>query len=79
MNFSQLLKPDFKTPQPPSRAEVIKSLDERDTILQDFNYTWYTTYLLSMRSLHKDLHQSYFSNKIKINDIVLIRILILDI
>ena len=29
--------------------------------------------MLSLRSLHKDLHQSNFSNKIKINDIVLIK------
>ena len=72
-NFSQLLKPDSKPSQPPSRAEVIKSLDERDAILQDFVSIWYTTYLLSLRSLHKDLHQYNFSNKIKINDIVLIK------
>ena len=51
-NFSQFLKPDSKSSQPPSRAEVIKSLDERDAILQDFISIWYTNYLLSLRSLY---------------------------
>ena len=72
-NFSQFLKPDYKSSQPPNRAEVLKSLDERDAILQDFISIWYIDYLLSLRSLHKNLHQSSFSNKIKINDIVLIK------
>ena len=72
-NFSQLLKPDSKLPQAPSRTEVIKSLNERDAILQDFITIWYTTYLLGLRSLHKDLFQSNYINKIKINDIVLIK------
>ena len=71
--FGQLLRPNPKTPQPPSRAEVIKSLDERDAILQDFISIWYNTYLLSLRSLHRDLHQLNFSNKIKVNDIVVIK------
>ena len=72
-NFSQLLKPDSKLHQVPSRTEVIKSLNERDAILQDFITIWYTTYLLGLRSLHKDLFQSNFSNKIKVDDIVLIK------
>ena len=70
-NFSQLLKPDSKQSQPSSRTEDIKSLVERDAILQDFICILYKTYLLSLTSLHKDLHQFNFHNKIKINDIVL--------
>ena len=72
-NFSQLLKPNSKLSQAPSITEVIKSLNERYAILQNFITIWYTTYLLGLRSLHKDLFQSNYNNKIKVHDIVLIK------
>ena len=68
----------FKDPkdhitEPPHRSEVLKSINIRDKMLEDFRSTWYQEYLLGLRQLHKNLHQIDFSNKVKIDDIVLIK------
>ena len=38
-----------------------------------FKSLWYESYLLSLRSLYENLHETEFVNKIKVNDLVLIK------
>ena len=49
------------------------SLDLRDELLDRFREIWSQEYLTSLRDSYKDLRQENFIDKIKINDIVLIR------
>ena len=58
---------------PPSRLELVKSLENREELINKFKSSWYDEYLLSLREVSKDLHQSSFQNRIKIHDVVLIR------
>ena len=56
-----------------SRGALLRSLRTRDKILDSFKTLWYEEYLLGMRGLFKDLHETPFVNKVKVNDIVLIK------
>ena len=58
---------------PPSRKVVVKALKNRDQIICDFKKLWYEEYLLSLREQCKDLHEIDFENKIKVNDVVLVK------
>ena len=58
---------------PPGRTEVLDSIKIRDELFKDFRKVWYDTYLLGMRQLYKDLHQVKFENKIRIDEVVLIK------
>ena len=60
-------------PKSVSRKDLIKSLDVREKIVSQFKDLWYEEYLLSLRSLYKNLYEVNFENKIKENDIVLIK------
>ena len=42
-------------------------------MVSHFKSLWYESYLLSLRSLYKNLHETEFVNKIKVNDLVLIK------
>ena len=66
-------EPEDQIKKLPSRSLVLKSIDVRERVLESFKEVWYQEYLLGLRQLHKNLHQVDFSNKIKVNDIVLIR------
>ena len=68
----------YKEPEGPirdlsSRSLIIQSMEVRERVLESFIEIWYQEYLLGLQQLHKNLHQVDFANKIKINDIVLIR------
>ena len=65
--------PEELLPKSVSRKHLIKSLDAREKIVNQFKDLWYEEYLLSLRSLYKNLYESNFENKIKVNDIVLIK------
>ena len=58
---------------PPSRKLVKKSIQIRDEMLDEFKQIFYDSYLLSMREQCKDLHEVSFENRIKINDVVLVK------
>ena len=49
------------------------SLELRDELLDRFKEIWSNEYLMSLRDSYKNLRQENFVDKIKINDIVLIR------
>ena len=55
-----------------SRKDLVKSLSIRENMVTHFKDLWYESYLLSLRSLYKNLHETEFVNKIKVNDLVLI-------
>ena len=58
---------------PASRKDLVKSLSVREKMVSHFKSLWYESYLLSLRSLYKNLHETEFVNKIKVNDLVLIK------
>ena len=58
---------------PPSRSLVNKSIAIRDSMLEEFKQMWYEEYLLSLREQCKNLHQIKFVNKIRVDDVVLVR------
>ena len=66
-------KPEGPIRDLPSRSLIIKSMEVRERVLESFREIWYREYLLGLRQLHKNLHQVDFANKIKVNDVVLIR------
>ena len=58
---------------PPSKAEIINSLETRDSLFNKFHKLWYDEYLLSLREQCKDLYQEDFENKLQVDDIVLVK------
>ena len=58
---------------PPTRQAVIQSLKNRDKLLEEFRSLWYEEYLISLREQWKDLHEINFSNKVKVDDVVLVK------
>ena len=60
-------------PRTKSGQELSESLELRDELLDRFKEIWSNEYLMSLRDSYKNLRQENFVDKIKINDIVLIR------
>ena len=60
-------------PSPPSNDKVIKSIENREALLDKFRELWYQDYLLGLREQCRDLHELDFDNKIKENEIVLVK------
>ena len=58
---------------PPTRQRVTESLLSRDKTLEQFRKMWYEEYLISLREQWKDLHEINFSNKLKVDDVVLVK------
>ena len=58
---------------PPSRLNVVKSIEARDAMLTRFRELWYQNYLLSLREQCKDLHEVNFNNRINVDDVVLVK------
>ena len=58
---------------PPTRQKVTQSLINRDNTLEEFRNLWYEEYLISLREQWKDLHEVNFVNRLKIDDIVLVK------
>ena len=57
----------------PSSRLLEDSLNYQHELFLEFRKEWYNSYLLSLREYSRDLHQSEWENRIKIDDIVLIR------
>ena len=60
---------------PPSEKQkaMERSLDKRDEVFEHFKKDWYESYLLNLRKQSANLHQSNWTNRIKIGDVVLIK------
>ena len=56
-----------------SRRQLVHSLDVRNSMLETFKKSWFEEYLLSLQETYKCLHDTEFSNKIRVGEIVLIR------
>lgn len=61
------------TSGPPTRHKLVQSLAGRDKVLEQFRQIWYEEYLVSLREQWKDLHEVNYSNKLRPDDIVLVR------
>ena len=48
-------------------------MELQDSMLSEFRELWYESYLLSLREQCRDLHQAHFFNRIKVDDVVLIK------
>ena len=59
--------------EPPRRSDLLVSLEAREINFEKFKRLWYEEYLLSLRETYKDLYESKFCNKIKLEDVVLIK------
>ena len=57
----------------PKRSALFKAIQIRDNMLDEFKVIWFNEYLFSLIHLHKNLHQSKFTNRIKVGDIILIK------
>ena len=73
MPFFNTEDPNILNCDPPSRRQIKKFLNDRDALLEEFRKEWYDSYLLSMRTQYKDLHQVHFKNRVKIGDVVLVK------
>jgi len=58
--------------QVPTREGLVKALEERDHMLSDVMEKWTEQYLLSLRESSRDIYQVEWSEKIAVDDIVLI-------
>ena len=56
----------------PNRRDIVRSLEKREEILEKFKNDWYDQYLLSLRETSRDVYQSSWEDKLKIDDVVLI-------
>ena len=61
------------TSGPPCRKKVNESLANRDKLLEQFRTIWYEEYLISLREQWKDLHEVNFNNRLKVDDVVLVK------
>ena len=59
--------------EPSNRQELVRSLSNRENMLNKFKNFWFSEYLLSLRETCYKLHQVNFSNKIQKDDVVLIK------
>ena len=76
INTEIILNPredDSNCVDPPSRLDLVKTLENRERLIDRFKTLWHEEYLLSLRELNNDLHQVNFSNRIKENQVVLIK------
>ena len=62
LNFFNNDNPDILKRDPPSRIAVKKFLNKREKLLEEFRQEWYDSYLLSMQTQYKDLHNDQFKN-----------------
>ena len=60
-------------PRTRSGQELSESLELRDELLDRFKDIWSKEYLTSLRDSYKNLRQENFTDKIKVDDIVLLR------
>ena len=65
---------DLLDADPPAREAILKSLEIRDAVIEKFRRLYYNEYLLSLNEQCRNLHESDFQNKIKVDDVVLTKV-----
>jgi len=58
----------------PSRRDLIRAIDYRDTLLQEAKERWEEDYLLSLREAGKNRFQQEWENKIEVGAVVLVSV-----
>ena len=56
------------------RQDIMESLDQQLITFEEFRRLWYEEYLLSLREHSRNLYQSSWTNRIKCDDVVLIKL-----
>jgi len=64
---------DLSTSAPPGRRKLVEAMERRNRWLEDFRRRWYEEYLLCLRERPQGRSQEPFLNRLKLNDIVLIK------
>ena len=59
---------------PIGQEEILKSLEIKQAILDKFRSLYYQEYLPSLNEQYKDIYETEFVNKIKVDDVVLIKV-----
>lgn len=56
-----------------AREDLIKSLRVASEKFEEFRTRWYNEYMLSLREISRDLYQSKWENRVKVDDVILIK------
>ena len=59
----------------PTHNDLNRTLDIQEETFDKFKQLWYDSYLLSLREHSRNLYQSDWTNRIKVNDVVLVKML----
>ena len=73
LNRGQPLSCNIDDNPDPARLDLINTLESRDNLIEKFQQLWQEHYLLSLRETCKNFHETDFNNKVRVNDIVLIK------
>ena len=74
LTFRQVDETPLWEESAPSQDTLDRSLSTREEAFQHFRKLWYDSYLLSLREQSHLLYQSSWINRIKVGDIVLVRL-----
>ena len=72
-NNRDLVLTETRPYTPSNHDELNDSITTLQNLYDDFKNRWYSEYLPSLRETSRDMHQSEWTNRIKIGDVVLIR------
>src|SRR5678816_4681704 len=70
-SYSMVSTPIWKK-LPHSQQDLAITLTAQGRVLETFRELWYESYLLNLRQTSRSLYQSEWTNRIKVEDIVLI-------
>ena len=60
---------------PFNQSELSEALEKQENTFQEFKRLWYESYLLSLREQSRNLYQSDWTNRIKVGDVVLVKMI----
>ena len=55
--------------------ELSEALEKQEDTFNEFKRIWYESYLLSLREQSRNLYQSDWTNRIKVGDVVLVKMI----
>ena len=56
-----------------THTDILKTIEAREKLVNQFRDLWYNDYLISLREHCKDLYDINYSNKINVGDVVLVK------
>ena len=74
-NCSLVLRREDATPlEPPTNEQLCNTLDMHKELFSKFKDLWHNSYLLSLREHYKNLYEDCWENRIKVDDVVLVKL-----